>query len=310
LLAGDGVKFDPLGYATRAQCAALCTRTDKIVKTWYQEPGVPKEETPVTPPSDDNTSDGNSSGGGSSSGDTSGGNTGGASEDDNLGGGSKTTYYEVEFKLGGSEIDLDVTLPESKTYVSGTSITTLPTPFKKNTVFLGWYYDEELTQPVESGDTVTRNMTLYAKMSDSVADLDEGGTPNYVSSVDVDPESFYIKLSNNASKGSIKVINISNGNEDITSDVTVTSGEVRYSWKAGQTYQLEVTDGNVSIFFNGEEQDPAVRYYNFTTRKDPVLNLELNDNLIYIPSSDVGGMPKGAPSGLYSTTLENGKGML
>lgn len=292
LLAGDGVNFDPMGYATRAQCAALCMRTDKIVETWYSEPGVPKEDTPATPqPGDDDTGSGGNPGGGSS-------------------GGSTTRYYEVEFKLGGGVSDPDVILPGTRTYAGGTAITALPTPFKQNTVFLGWYYDEDLTQPVESGDTVNGNMTLYARMADSATDLDEGGTPDYVSSVDVDPESFYIKLTSNANMGNIRVINISNGNEDITSSVTVSDGEVRYSWKAGQTYQLEVLDSNVRIFFNGEEQDPAIRYYNFTTKKDPVLNLELKSDIIFIPSSDVGGMPEDAPSGLYSATLKSGSGKL
>lgn len=286
LLAGDGVNFDPSGYATRAQCAALCMRTDRIVKTWYQEPGVPKEEIPVVVP----PSGGSYSGGGSS-------------------GGNTTTYYKVEFMLGGED-DPDVTLPEAKTYTSGTAITTLPTPFKQNSVFLGWYYDKEMTQRVESGDTVTGNMTLYAKMADSDTELDEGGTPDYVSSVDVNPESFYIKLTNNATKATIKVINISDGNSDITNDVTVSAGEVRCDWKAGQTYQLEVLDSNARILFNEEEQNPAIRYYNFTTAKEPVLNLELNDDLIFIPSSDVTGMPEDTPSGLYSATLKSGRGML
>ena len=35
LLAGDGVNFDPLGNASRAQAATLCMRTDRAVKTWY-----------------------------------------------------------------------------------------------------------------------------------------------------------------------------------------------------------------------------------------------------------------------------------
>lgn len=34
LLAGDGVSFNPTEFASRAQAATLCMRTDKAVKTW------------------------------------------------------------------------------------------------------------------------------------------------------------------------------------------------------------------------------------------------------------------------------------
>lgn len=39
ILNGDGVNFDPAGNASRAQAATLCMRTDKSVKTWYQQAG-------------------------------------------------------------------------------------------------------------------------------------------------------------------------------------------------------------------------------------------------------------------------------
>ena len=41
LLVGDGINFDPLGNATRAQAATLCMRIHQTVKVWYKEPGIP-----------------------------------------------------------------------------------------------------------------------------------------------------------------------------------------------------------------------------------------------------------------------------
>lgn len=311
LLAGDGVNFNPLGNATRAEAAMLCMRTDNSVKTWYKEPGVASgrvsvdpgtSEKPIEqpdPPSGGSTTPGDST--------TPGGST--TPGDSTTPGGSTTTYYKVEFKLGDGS-DPEVTLPETKTYASGTAITTLPTPFKQNTVFLGWYYDNAMTQGVESDDTVTSNMTLYARMADSTTMLSEGGAPDYVSSTDIDvSKGFAIQLTTNADIEDIKVINISNGNEDVTSTVTISNGVVSGAWKAGQTYQLEVLDSGVSLYFNGALQNSAIRYYNFTTAKDPVLNLKLNKGLTYISAKNV-QMLTNTSSGLYSGSVQNGRSSL
>ena len=153
LLNGDGVNFAPKDKATRAQTAALCQRTDKAVETWYSEPGVKSERVSVEPGSgpesgDKKPEEQKPSGGGSTGGGT-----------------TVTTYYTVSFKMGEGVALTGVALPETKTYVQGTRISELPTPTKAGAIFLGWFYNKELTQGAESGDTVTRNMTLYAKMA-------------------------------------------------------------------------------------------------------------------------------------------------
>lgn len=142
LLNGDGVNFAPKDKATRAQTAALCQRTDKAVETWYSEPGVKSERVSVEP------------GSGQESGDkkpeeqkpSGGGSTGGGT--------TVTTYYTVSFKMGEGVALTGVALPETKTYVQGTLISELPTPAKAGAIFLGWFYNKELTQGVEIGDTV------------------------------------------------------------------------------------------------------------------------------------------------------------
>ena len=46
--------------------------------------------------------------------------------------------------------------------VAGTKISSLPTPYKEDSIFLGWYYDAEGKMPVGSEDVVSRNLSLYA----------------------------------------------------------------------------------------------------------------------------------------------------
>jgi uncharacterized repeat protein (TIGR02543 family) len=42
----------------------------------------------------------------------------------------------------------------------------LPIPERNNDIFIGWYYDESLSDPVESNDIISSNITLYASWID------------------------------------------------------------------------------------------------------------------------------------------------
>ena len=159
LFAGDTAgNFLPEQVTTRAQAAVFLTRVDQhLVDTGRKEQTVEPEAPKPSKPS------GGSGGGGSTS----------------------TTYYEVQFAFVADQSAEGITLPESRTYAEGTRISELPTPYQRNGIFLGWYYDEGGTRGVERDDTVTRNMTLYADFADGITPLDERATPNYATRRDV-----------------------------------------------------------------------------------------------------------------------------
>lgn len=167
LLNGDGVNFAPKDKATRAQTAALCQRTDKAVETWYSEPGVKSERVSVEPGSaqesgDKKPEEQKPSGGGSSGGGSTGGGT------------TVTTYYTVSFEVEGAP------MPPA-TVAAGTRISSLSTPTVEGKVFLGWYYDSDLTRAAGTNDTVNQDTTLYAKLGEVMAvNANEAETPNYV----------------------------------------------------------------------------------------------------------------------------------
>lgn len=197
LMAGDGVNFDPLANATRAQAATLCMRTDRAVQTWYSEPGVPSDRVSIVPgtgqkpeaqDSSNGDSDseagtdnpGNETGAGSNDG-TSAGNSGagtetGGSDDES----STTYYYKVTFVID--------SITEEKMYQEGTLLSTLPVPAQPTgKVFLGWYYDAEKNRPVTGDDRLYANKTLYAKFTDAIK-LEENGAPNFISALDQTPD--------------------------------------------------------------------------------------------------------------------------
>lgn len=313
LLNGDGKSFAPKDKATRAQTAALCERTDKAVETWYSEPGVKSERVSVELGSaqesgDKKPEEQKPSGGGSSGG----GSTGGGSSS---GGTTTTTYYEVSFKLGEGVALTGVALPETKPYVQGTRISELPTPTKAGAIFLGWYYNKELTQGVETGDTVTRNMILYAKMA-AGEEVQSIETPNYVTRADAPAGEFTFKITGvdsvirDGDKQTLRFINVTGGNVEVDYTVSGTTSKVytvTATLEAGQTYKVELLDSAAEFVLDGEEQGSSVRILNILTEKqvtkNAALTAEVKENQISV--DDTQGLSDQVFNGLYQID-ENG----
>lgn len=296
LLNGDGVNFAPKDKATRAQTAALCQRTDKAVETWYSEPGVKSERVSVEPGSGQESGDKKPeeqkpSGGGSSGGGSTGGGT------------TVTTNYEVTFVVEGAPMS-------PATVAAGTRISSLSTPTVEGKVFLGWYYDSDLTRAAGTNDTVNQDTTLYAKLGEVMAvNANEAETPNYVTvtvpAANVSGYTFGIR---GYAVGCIdSFINVTANNEAVSYNVP--NGTVSFAPQQGQTYRVELkADSDARFVVDGAEQAPSVRVLNIVTEKVEVDNLTLSDGVKYIPKKDVTGMSTSL-DGLFRTSLnqdENG----
>lgn len=314
LLAGDGTNFNPKANASRAQAAALCMNTDKTVKTWYSEPGVPSDRISVDPNSeqisdtpdsseDDSNSEGNTDNSASES------NTEDSDKKTNTGGsngGSKTTYYKIKFVVESTK--------EEKLYQEGTLLSSLPVPgVLSGKVFLGWYYDAEYINPVAGNDKLSSDITLYAKLTDGIA-LDESGMPNFISVLDQKTD-FTISVKKADGKPvsgtDFKFRNItapdktpegSVSEEDLANIESVkvegsngvwTISSANGGFTPGHTYQIELTkddviyDDSIDAFkdlkaINGYDI-AQVRFFNFSIEKDGTLNLKLNEGIKYIP---------------------------
>ena len=300
LLNGDGKSFDPKAKASRAQTAALCERTDRAVETWYSEPGVKSERVSVEPGSGQESGDKKPeeqkpSGGGGSGGSAGGGSTGGGT--------TTTTYYTVSFEVEGAP------MPPA-TVAAGTRISSLSTPTVEGKVFLGWYYDSDLTRAAGTNDTVNQDTTLYAKLGEVMAvNANEAETPNYVTvtvpAANVSGYTFGIR---GYAEGCIdSFINVTANNEAVLYNVP--NGTVSFAPQQGQTYRVELkADSDARFVVDGAEQAPSVRVLNIVTEKVEVDNLTLSGGVKYIPKKDVTGM-SASLDGLFRTSLnqdENG----
>ena len=275
LLCGDGVNFAPKDTATRAEAATLCKSVDKSVETWYSEPGVESTRVSVDPeqqepkPTPTPTPSGTS---------------------------VTSTNYLVQFEMGDGQPTM--TLPSKGEYASGTPITQLPTPVAQGMIFLGWFYDKELTRGVEIGDTVTKSMTLYAKAA-AGSEVTSVETPNYVTKDEVPAGKFSFDVIdvNEISDKTIKFINITETNSPVT--YTVNGTTVTAELKAGQTYQVELLDENARLKVDGAEQPASVRYLNIRTQKGETLRAGLNSDVKEIPAAQTGNLADDVFKGIY-----------
>ena len=294
LMAGDGVNFNPTGSASRAQAAAVCMTADKAVDTWYSEPGVESERVSVDPAIGEEAKPGIKPGS-SSSGSSSGGTT-------------TTTYYEVQFAMGAGQATQGVTLPETKTYAAGTKITLLPTPHKQNGLFLGWYYDAAMETPVGESDTVTKNMTLYARMGE-VTPVSEQETPNYMTVVvpadQIEGYAFHIVgYTDDCVEYFTHISNLNAG-----MDYTVSGTKVTADFEPGQTYSVKLLDDAEAVFeVSGTRQPATIRVLNIITEKAEVQNLTLDGSVKYLPHNSVSDMTGNALDGLFSVAVSGQSG--
>lgn len=250
---------------------------------------------------------------GNNSGSNSGNNSGSSADnkpDNGSGNGNieKTVYYQIDFALGGGINSQDAMLPGALMVAENSviDVSSLATPSVPGYLFDAWFYDSALTRQVQSGDRITGNLTLYAKLREITGEEVEEGQDNYVSSVDVDAKSFRIALlksaGNPSTEGTGDIANIYDIADqkktlalDISEPETVTIGDGSYDkyyissseLEAGATYQMQLLSNSYFIYYNDQIQPAAVRLYNFTTAMAPVENLSLNSNLIYLKKEEV-----------------------
>lgn len=285
LLNGDGERFMPGDNTTRAQVAALCERTDRAVGTWYSEPGVPSERVSVDPAAQTPEEDKKPSDGGTTT----------------------ENYCEVTFRLGDGVDAAGVTLPQTKTYVQGTRISELPTPTKPGAIFLGWFYDAALTEGAQTDDTVTRNLTLYAKMA-AGEEVQSVETPNYVTKTDVAAGTFTFvvtgvaAITESGDGRTLEFINVTGSNMEMAYTVSGSADDgftVSAELEAGQTYRVELLDSAAEFKLDGVEQGESVRILNVLTAKAEVKNAQLSGDVKQIDASATEGLADAVFQGLY-----------
>ena len=198
--------------------------------------------------------------------------------------------FSVSFEtFGGTEF-------ADKKVAPGTEIDSFPTPYKANCIFEGWYYDEEGTLPVASTDTVEKDLSLYASYIE-MSPLEAIESKKFASATDVE-SNFRITVvtedKNIDAKTVLAGIEAKNlSSPDQKDFIRVTGGNGTFfisgthlskpGFEEGASFRIVLKDGRLSF----KDEPESVREYNFTTYKEEVSNLKYNDDITYIPASDL-----------------------
>ncbi|MFM9329887.1 InlB B-repeat-containing protein [Paenibacillus mesotrionivorans] len=292
LLNGDGASFNPSANASRAQAAALCMSTDKAVKIWYKEPGVPSKHVRTVPEAEPKPT---ASPGSNDSGD------GDSSE-------TAVTYYTFKFDTN------DGTVISDRSLRKDSKLNNLPVPYKADSIFIGWCYDEALTRLVAAGDTAQESAILYAKYEEMSPLPQDFQTP-VARAIDTSPD-FAVTVSAPDSmdldqfKDAVTLKNLSSNENKEWFSITGGSGAFAISgvndlgvqgarqsgFVEGSAYKITLEDKALS--FVG--QDASAREYVFTIKRAEVVNVSLNAQMAQIPLADISGL---TVNGIPATTV-------
>ena len=199
--------------------------------------------------------------------------------------------YDIKFETsGGTQI---TTRDVPKGYV----LANLPNAYKEGYVFLSWYYDSECQKPVNAVDVVEGDLTLYAAFLQEDP-LDFVETQNFVGEMDVNPNftitvvSVDDTMTAEAVKAAISAEDLSDTEKTEHFYVTGSNGEyvlhgmsdngtgMTEGFAEGATYRITLNDSRLTF----KNQPETAREYNFTTKQDEVMNIQLKGDIIYIPA--------------------------
>lgn len=183
----------------------------------------------------------------------------------------------------------------------------VPEPKKEGSVFIGWYTNEECTEPFYYSDAITEDMTVYAKFTKIPKKEDVKSGSFAIKNVEPNVV-FYIKNKGNLSFEEIKDrigIQAMSSEKEILLNVIQKSGYLEIhaegGYEPGQTYELTIGNG---LIFAAPEFEPkeyeltkipvvhsvseltdkatGIRTATFMVYKEEVNNLEFSEKLKFM----------------------------
>ncbi|MHB1342948.1 MAG: InlB B-repeat-containing protein [Thermoleophilia bacterium] len=192
---------------------------------------------------------------------------------------------------GGSEI-------EPMQVNSGEALSALPVPNKADSIFLGWYTDNDSFEQAVTKDTpVISDLTLYARYAE-IGGVQEEDLDTTVSAMDREPN-FAIQVASSQTDMSAEAVKaalqLEVVNDTPFAGLSVSGSGGAYTVTAtdgytpGSSYKLTLTDPALT-FVDEPEVSESVRTYCFTIQKQTIANVELASGIIQIPAGDIDNM--------------------
>ncbi|SHH44778.1 InlB B-repeat-containing protein [Clostridium grantii] len=213
--------------------------------------------------------------------------------------------YTIAFNSnGGSSIS-------SVQVIKGDNISEVLSPKKDNAIFLGWYEDENFKNQFYAESPINSSMTLYAKYADIAKE--EQFVDDSFSLMDQQSNIRFELYSSDANMTAEQVkenllLEIVDNSEYV--NLQVTGGKGTFSVSAedgfteGSSYKLTLVNDAIKF----ADKEVSFRNCTFTIKKEEVINISLNEDMIYIKSGEISQITKkGQPMESLSLALLGNK---
>lgn len=270
LLIGDGVNYNPNSNATRAEAATICYRMDRVIETWYKEPGVASERVKIDPATGKPYEE--------QKGNPTGPNYG------DFGGSYSVSFYD------------GARLIETFNVKKGDPLRKVPSVVKSSkagAILEGYYTDPGCTVPFYAENPVTSNMRVYAKYESM--DSDELLTIDSFALMDQTPDvSFRFKPLDGIAGDAASAVTLAvkDGSDPVQIAVKP-NGDGTYTvyapagFNAGCSYELTLAEGWTFLpSGSGAVQNDSIRTAAFSIYMEEVENLRMNAGIKYIQDDD------------------------
>ncbi|MBQ3530413.1 MAG: InlB B-repeat-containing protein, partial [Oscillospiraceae bacterium] len=212
------------------------------------------------------------------------------------GSGKPEKTFNVKFFTNGG------TSFETKKVAPGTAINSFSTPYRANSIFKGWYYDEGATMPVTSTDVVEKDISLYASYIE-MEPLEAIENKTFASKVNADKNFCITVVTEDKTLDAVEVlagieavnlndpdqedfIKVSGGNGTFVitgSNPAENEALSENGFEEGASFSIALKDARL----NFKDEPESAREYNFTTAKEDTLNLDYDKDVIYIPAANI-----------------------
>ncbi|MFA9397592.1 MAG: InlB B-repeat-containing protein [Clostridiaceae bacterium] len=197
--------------------------------------------------------------------------------------------YIISFNSnGGSSVS-------SVKVTNGEMISKVPTPEKDNAIFLGWYTDAGFNNEFYAESPISSSLTLYAKYAE-LAKKEQLADDSF-SLMDQQSNLTFAILSSDVNMTATKVrenllLEIVDNSDYVGLVVTGENGTFTVSAEGGfiegSSYKLTL----LSDSLNFQDKGDSFRNCTFTITKAEVIDISLNDNLIYIKNNEISNITK------------------
>lgn len=198
-------------------------------------------------------------------------------------------YVTISFETGEGSNITPVKVAKGKT------VDELPTPSIAGYTFSEWYKDDELTVAFDYNEAIEEDLTLYAEYALSNKDLlvnenteffeedcEKDQKITVIGPKGLSKMQFFSLVNIEAVTGELPEFDVEINNDEYTIIPLKVAGAKDNGYEEGKLYRIILPNE-----FHFKDYKSSINQYTFRIKKDEVMDVEINDDIKYVLSSEV-----------------------